>query len=76
MNRYALFAGDDYYPLGGGEDFVKTYSTMYDAMVAGVTLLKGDGLPSPSPDWADILDLETGDVWITSHRSNFHWRRK
>jgi len=32
---YMLFAGDNYYPLGGWADFIGTYDTLVKAVKAG-----------------------------------------
>lgn len=31
MNRYLLFGGDTYYPLGGWDDFIESYETVDEA---------------------------------------------
>ncbi len=52
MKRYALFAGDTWYPSGGWNDFVDTYDTIADAAFRGM----GTG------DWFHIVDLATGQI--------------
>lgn len=49
---YILFAGDQYYPAGGAEDFVGVYDTVDEAK----TVVAKD-----APDWAHIAHLEDGD---------------
>lgn len=49
--RYLLFAGDDYYPLGGARDLVGCYSDLQDAKGA----YDGQG-------WAHIYDIETCEI--------------
>lgn len=51
MGRYALFAGDDYYPAGGWNDFRRACDTLEAAYPA-------DG---ESFDWWHIIDLVTGE---------------
>jgi hypothetical protein len=48
MGGYLLFAGDDYYPNGGADDFRGTYHTMQEAMRAGEHY-----------DWAHVATVET-----------------
>ena len=52
MKRYWLFAGEEYYPLGGMKDFRGSFETDEAAMSA---LTK-------SCDWWHILDSHTGKV--------------
>jgi hypothetical protein len=51
VNRYLLFAGDNYYPCGGMDDFVGHYSTMAE-LVANIG----------QEDWFNILDTKTGRI--------------
>ncbi len=51
MNRYALFAGDRYYPSGGWEDYRGSFKTADEAM-AEVTLVEFT--------WAHVVDLQFG----------------
>jgi hypothetical protein len=60
MKRYLLFAGDDYYPAGGFEDFIKDFDSIEDAE---------NCLPTLSFDWYQIVDQETGEG--TTRRSWF-----
>jgi len=36
MKRFLLFAGSDYYPLGGWNDLAGAYDTAQEAVLAGV----------------------------------------
>lgn len=50
-NMYILFSGNNYYPLGGCEDFVGTFKTIGDAIKAyNENVLTDDEL-----DWANIF---------------------
>ncbi len=52
--RYLLFAGKDYYPNGGAEDFIGIYKTKKDALKAhDPNKYDYDG------GWANIFDLKT-----------------
>ncbi len=57
MKRYALFAGQDYYPSGGWDDFQSSHDTADQA----VTALTATAATSDCDwDWAHIIDLHTG----------------
>ena len=52
--RFMLFAGDDYYPLGGTKDFKGAFDDIKEAIrVYNTTFLDFDD------GWANIFDLET-----------------
>ena len=53
MKRYLLFAGDEYYPIGGWEDFLGAYSSLEEA---------NDRLFGTPCDWWQIVDSETLEV--------------
>ncbi len=61
MNRYLMFSGEAYYPMGGAEDFRGSYATMVECMQA-------DGVFA---DWWNVLDTRTGRVY-NSH--DVEWR--
>ena len=50
--RYILFAGDQYYPGGGMEDFRGTFDTVEEARAAA-------GRGRSRYDWAQVVDRET-----------------
>lgn len=52
--RFALFAGDKYYPQGGGGDHVGNFESIDEALQNYMS----------HHDWLDILDLDTGE-WVT-----------
>jgi len=52
MKRYALFAGDYYYPSGGWNDFRGSFETV-EAAVDAV---------APHYDWYHVVDLTTGEL--------------
>lgn len=54
MKRYALFAGDNYYPGGGWSDFAGSFDSALDAVAEGQRLLDG------TSDWWQVIDLQTG----------------
>lgn len=62
MNRYALFAGDTYYPSGGFDDFRKTYDTPEEAMQAGTYSSNEFGYISYSYDWYQVVDLNSLEI--------------
>jgi hypothetical protein len=51
MKRYLLFAGENYYPKGGWEDFVKDFNTVEEALEY-MAHYKPD-------DWFHIVDRKT-----------------
>ena len=56
MKRYALFAGEFYYPCGGWEDFVQAFDTSKEAHDYFKTNKKQCG------NWYQVIDLQTGDT--------------
>jgi len=53
MERYVLFGGDQYYPLGGWQDFKGSFGSRE----AAVREAAGWGW-----DWWQVVDLMTGDI--------------
>jgi len=51
--RYLLFAGSSYYPLGGWDDFKKSFESLDEARRY---------IPVVREDWWQIVDTETGQV--------------
>ena len=69
MNRYAVFAGDYYYPAGGWSDLQDIFPTKEDAIkdadrrvattpmdLGGYTYLRSEN------DWVQVVDLEVGVI--------------
>ena len=52
MNRFLVFAGPCYYPMGGWEDFKASHDTEEEARAACKALTK------EWEDWAHYIDLE------------------
>lgn len=50
MKRYLLFAGYDFYPAGGWDDFISDGNTVEELKLLGET----------GHDWAHIVDRDTG----------------
>jgi len=57
MLRYALFAGDDYYPNGGWQDFSGSYASLEEALAAGRAHLDEN-----YGSWYQVVDLSVGSV--------------
>lgn len=61
--RFLLFAGADYYPSGGWDDYVSAHATEDEAVRAAASL----------SDWWHVVDLTTGervaDDWDTRDRT-------
>jgi hypothetical protein len=52
IKRFVLFAGHNYYPNGGWDDFQGSFDTLEDAESFNQTI---------SSDWWHIIDLTTGE---------------
>jgi hypothetical protein len=53
MDRFLLFAGDTYYPLGGWGDYKGSFPTLEEALKAAA---------ANSWDWFHVVDLLSGEV--------------
>ncbi len=62
MNRFFLFAGCDYYPQGGMNDFIGSFASMEAAREAAMNCLEPG---NDQCEWWHILDIETH--MITHH---------
>lgn len=72
---FLLFAGDDYYPLGGARDFQGEYDTAEEAV-------KGHDPSKYEYDggWANIFNTETKEIVRVFDRGNWYksieeWRQ-
>ena len=70
MNKqFLLFAGNDYYPSGGAEDFIGSYDTIEDAIEArDACTFDYDG------GWANIFDSKEEKIVRTFSRGT--WTEK
>lgn len=63
MNRYAVFAGDDYYPAGGWNDLAEDFATLAEAEAYVkdwlIAVQWGEDIRQ---HWWHIVDLSTGMV--------------
>jgi hypothetical protein len=59
LGRYQVFAGEDYYPLGGWVDFKGSYRTKSSASRALGRLLKN------GCEWGHIIDAWYGEYYRT-----------
>ena len=57
MKRYLLFAGGQYYPAGGMNDFRGSFDTFDDAKDFILNKITSDGYEY---DWGHVLDKEEG----------------
>lgn len=63
MKRYLLFAGANYYPRGGMEDFVAGFDGLDGAIARGRAETDHSGeRRGKADDWWHVLDLEEGKV--------------
>jgi hypothetical protein len=60
--QFALFSGDNYYPLGGWDDYIDTYRTLDEAKTAR----------RPADDWAHVVDLLICEV-VAKYQKPFGW---
>lgn len=60
MNRYLVFAGDQYYPQGGWDDFRGSFEDLHEA-IDRIDL---------NAEWWHIVDLETGAQVANSYTWN------
>lgn len=56
MDRYLLFAGDNYYPDGGWDDFRGSFSCVSDAVLRGVGYLQAGVLDKGHANWFHVVD--------------------
>lgn len=62
MKRFALFAGDDYYPGGGWKDFRASFDTEQAAMDSFANTSRDGWVKlAGSFDWWHLVDLTTGE---------------
>lgn len=59
MGRYLLFAGDEYYPAGGWQDYRGRYNSLNEAIKAAGKL---------TWDWWQIVNLDTGKIILEETR--------
>ena len=57
MKRYWLFAGHNYYPSGGMEDFVGDFDSQKDAKHSVLPEIKRSAY-----HWAHVYDTETREI--------------
>jgi hypothetical protein len=62
MKRFLLFAGDQYYPSGGWQDFKKSFDTALEAVRAAAGSTKEVDLKTRSWEWWQVVDLKTGKM--------------
>lgn len=62
MRRYMLFSGDNYYPNGGMDDFISSYTFLDDAKIKARALVNTD---VGSGKWAHIFDLKENKIIFT-----------
>lgn len=67
MKRYWLFAGNNYYPMGGMEDFHNSYDTLEEAKKSYKVLHEED---SYEYAWAHVYDSETRSIDFDTNETN------
>jgi hypothetical protein len=56
-----LFAGRQYYPSGGWDDFEGSYDSVDEAKTTLIATRPGDGRKYSRIDWWHVVDSETGE---------------
>jgi hypothetical protein len=56
MKRYWLFAGREFYPLGGMKDFKGDFDSYFDAATHAVKILDEPDISNSLPGWYHIWD--------------------
>jgi hypothetical protein len=64
MNRYLLFAGENYYTSGGTRDLIGDYPSMEIAIEALGEIKHAN--------WFNILDTETGNIFDHHYIGNWN----
>jgi hypothetical protein len=60
--RYLLFAGFNYYPCGGWDDFIGSFDTQEEATKAGVSRKANiERYAGGCADWFQVVDSHTGE---------------
>jgi hypothetical protein len=57
LKRYLLFAGEEYYPKGGMDDFSGSFDTANEAHERINQLIRNEKI-----EWWHIMDLSTGAI--------------
>ena len=61
MRRFLVFAGDNYYPRGGWDDFHSDHETREAAVaIADQLLVDYPLLRAAKLDWSQVVDASTG----------------
>jgi len=67
MNRYLVFAGADYYPIGGFDDFVAGFRELQYAMKFIETIHETGKNKEPA-EWCHIIDTHLMEVLVRFER--------
>lgn len=65
--KFLIFAGDEYYPSGGWEDFITTIDTLSNVHLYIDEIIKNN---DHDYDWMHVVDMETHDIIITFRNIN------
>lgn len=68
MNRYLLFAGNDYYPDGGWHDFKGSFHTLDGAEAAYRDWQARPYDEGGTGEWGHVVDTKTGEVVFKDER--------
>jgi len=65
---FLVFAGYDYYPKGGWEDFVGSYSTLWEAEEAAKKVIAISEEEVFDKDWLHIVSLEKNEIVVKANK--------
>ena len=75
MNRYIVFGGDYYYPVGGWSDFRSSWERAEEAIGEADRLTAHEEVTVGSYtfnrsecDWVQVVDVETGSIVYTGQK--------
>lgn len=67
MKRFLVFAGQNYYPQGGWDDFHGSYDTLEEAEEAACNAVSHALHGWQAEDWSHIVDTEIGKIARSAH---------
>ena len=65
---FLVFAGYDYYPRGGWEDFVGSYFTLWEAEEAAKKVMAISEEETFDKDWLHIVSLEKDEIVVKANK--------
>ena len=72
--KYLLFGGQDYYPLGGGHDFIRAGDDLDELKIEAEVFLDEYENDWETPDWCHIFDTKSNSVVIKINKFDGEWK--